>query len=153
MSHTSHEFDPEVKRLKSLFASNAKIDESGVVTYGNLTFEQTLPDGLTADHVASALSHFSKSAVANAAVVGELGVPFCRENKSIEIVTSEFSGPGTSSLKVSYKDRSQVPNSKDGTTGEYRGSVSASWVKLAGPGGKDFDAVKAAVHAAAIANQ
>lgn len=116
-------------------------------------FADLLPADLSMEAVTKTIGLMASVANAGMYGVGNAAVKFTGENPNVAGVTARFPGPVDGShLDVSYKRKSSVP-SRDGETKIYHGTMSASWKNLTGPGGEDYDAIKASIHRLAEAQE
>lgn len=126
---------------------------TGVASFADAKFADVLEFcPATHDEITRSLDSLNIIAAGVTHSVGLAGAKFNKTNPTVEHITGKFPGPNRGShLAVSYKATSTMP-SGDGTK-VYHGTVVTSWKGVGGPGGHDYDAVKAAVRAAAEANQ
>lgn len=137
------------KRIQEIITIDAT---TGVASYGNMKFKDTLPENLPEEQVLASLAHMNTLAIAATHATGMAASKFIKDHPELKGVTGKFPGPNRGAhLDVSYKATTTMP-SGDGTK-VYHGTVLTAWKGVGGPGGHDYDAVKAAVRAAAEAEQ
>jgi hypothetical protein len=148
-----HVISAGVLHLADKIRQTITIDAAtGVASFGTITFKDTLPDTLTEEEVSKTLNHMNVLAIAATHALGMEASKFTKKHEKLEHVTGKFPGPNRGAhLAVTYKPTTTMPSGD--STKVYKGTMVTSWKGIGGPGGNDFDAVKAAIRAASEADQ
>ena len=151
---TPEDLSSQTKNVSDKVRKAIIIDPAtGAAGYGDLKFDDLLEFcPATHDEITRSLTSLNIIAVGVTHGHGMEASKAVKIHDKLKAVVGKFPGPVKGShLAVSYSRSTTMPSGD--STKVYSGTMTSSWKGIGGPGGNEFDAVKAAIRAASEAGE
>ncbi len=121
------EISEDVKALANSIKEKIEIKE-GVVAADDKIYKDSLPEGITMDHVKQLREHNSKFFPAASLAVGELAIKEFKKDNKLETVTASFPMGGRDHFDVIFDRQKETRNPSTGETSMKYAALGASMV-------------------------